>query len=110
MQLNNVDVVLTYNGEAFDRRVLNLRCQILDVPFNYFNKDKFPGIDGKEDVRLAKQQDLFHLKQLGRKWKLCYVANLMGFDNSHAHDALADVEMLRQIWFTLDPLIHPENW
>lgn len=109
MKINQVEAVLTYNGEAFDRRVLNRRCEILDVPYDFFNKDKFPGLDAKEDVKAAIKQNLFNLGQLGRKWKLSLVAAIMGFDNSQAHDALADVEMLRQVWFTLDPIIHPEN-
>lgn len=110
MKINQVEAVLTYNGEAFDRRVLNRRCDLLDVPYDFFNKDKFPGIDAKEDVKIAIKKDMFGLGQLGRKWKLSLVAAIMGFDNSQAHDALADVEMLRQVWYTLDPIIHPEDW
>lgn len=112
MATNEVDVVLTYNGEAFDRRVLNHRCELLGIHYDYFNKDKFPGIDGYYNcVKLAKDKNMFNLKdKLGRKWKLTLVAQILGFDTANAHDALADVFMLKNIWFYLDPLVHPEDW
>ena len=87
MKTNEVDVVLTYNGEAFDRRMLNKRCEILKINYDFFNKDK-----------------------LGRKWRLSLVAEILGFDNDGAHDALEDVLMLKNIWFYLDPMVHPEDW
>ena len=112
MSQQEVDVVLTSNGEAFDRRMLNTRCETLKVPFDYFNKDKFPGIDGYYDcIFLAKKQNLFGLKdKLGRKWRLSLVAEILGFDTENAHDALADVMMLKNIFFKVDPLVHPERW
>lgn len=112
MAQNEVDVVLTYNGEAFDRQILQHRCETLHIPFDYFNKEKFPGIDGYYDcVYLAKKQNLFGLKdKLGRKWKLVLVAEALGFSTENAHDALADVTMLKNIFFRLDPIVHPEKW
>lgn len=112
MAQQKVDVVLTYNGEAFDRPMLNERCKALHIPFDYFNKDKFPGIDGYYDcIYLAKKQNLFGLKdKLGRKWKLTLVAEVLGFSSENAHDALADVMMLKNIFFKVDPLIHPDKW
>ena len=101
MKQQNVDCVLTYNGEAFDRRMLNERCKVLKIPYDFFNKDKFPGIDGYYDcVQYAKKQNLFGLKdKLGRKWKLTLVAEALGFSSEGAHDALADVLMLKNIFF-----------
>ena len=112
MMNQEVDVVLTYNGEAFDRPMLNERCKHLDIPYDFFNKDKFPGIDGYYDcVFLAKKQNLYGLKDaLGRKWKLTLVAEHLGFSSVGAHDALADVLMLKNIFFLLDPQLHPEHW
>jgi len=112
MAQQKVDVVLTYNGEAFDRPMLNERCKTLHIPFNYFDKENFPGIDGYYDcIYLAKKQNLFGLKDaLGRKWKLTLVADILGFSTENAHDALADVMMLKNIFFKVDPIIHPDNW
>ena len=112
MMNQEVDVVLTYNGEAFDRPMLNERCKHLDIPYDFFNKDKFPGIDGYYDcVFLAKKQNMYGLKdKLGRKWKLTLVADALGFSTENAHDALADVLMLKNIFFLLDPQLHPEHW
>lgn len=112
MKQQEVDVVLTYNGEAFDRRMLNERCKTLKIPYDFFDKEKFPGIDGYYDcVQYAKKANLFGLKdKLGRKWKLTLVAEALGFSSAGAHDALADVMMLKNIFFYLDPIIHPDNW
>ena len=44
-----VDAVLTYNGEAFDRPMLNERCKKLKIDYDFFSKEKFPGIDGYYD-------------------------------------------------------------
>lgn len=109
---NEVDVILTYNGEAFDRPMLNKRLEVLKIPFDFFNKEKFPGIDGYYDcVKLAKDKNLFGLKDfLGRKWRLSLVAECLGISNEGAHDALEDVLMLKEIWFKLDPLVHPNDW
>ena len=112
MKNQEVDCILTYNGEAFDRRMLNERCKKLGIKYEYFEKEKFPGIDGYYDcVFLAKKQNLFGLKDaLGRKWKLTLVADILGFSSENAHDALADVMMLKNIFFKVDPLVHPERW
>ena len=112
MKQQEVDVVLTYNGEAFDRPMLNERCKVLKIPYNYFNKEIFPGIDGYYDcVAIAKKQNLFGLKdKLGRKWRLTLVAEALGFSSAGAHDALADVLMLKNIFFYVDPLVHPDRW
>ena len=107
----NVDLILTYNGEAFDRRVLNNRCEVLGVKTDYFNAQKFPGVDvHMHDVHPAKKQNLFGLKEIGRKWNLVLVSSILGFDTSNAHDAFADVKMTKQVFFKLDPIIHPESW
>ena len=112
MKNQEVDCILTYNGEAFDRRMLNERCKKLGIKYEYFEKEKFPGIDGYYDcIFLAKKQNLFGLKDaLGRKWKLTLVAEILGFSSENAHDALADVMMLKNIFFKVDPLVHPERW
>lgn len=110
MKQNEVDVVLTYNGEAFDRPMLQCRVNELKIPFDYFDKDKFPGFDAKELVFAAKKKGLFGLDELGRKWKLTLVAEKMGFNTEGAHDALVDVIMLKNVFFTLDPLINPDHW
>jgi len=112
MKQQEVDCVLTYNGEAFDRRMLNERCKVLKIPYDFFDKEKFPGIDGYYDcIQYAKKQNLFGLKdKLGRKWKLTLVAEALGFSSEGAHDALADVLMLKNIFFMVDPIIHPDNW
>lgn len=112
MKNHDVDMVLTYNGEAFDRRMLNCRCEKLNIKYDFFNKEKFPGVDGYYDcVQYAKKQNLWGLKdKLGRKWKLTLVADILGFSTENAHDALADVLMLKNIWFMVDPIVHPENW
>ena len=112
MESQQVDCVLTYNGEAFDRPMLNERCKKLNIPYHYFEKENFPGIDGYYDcIYEAKKQNLFGLRdKLGRKWKLTLVAEALGFSSEGAHDALADVLMLKNIFFTVDPIIHPDNW
>lgn len=106
-----VEAILTYNGEAFDRPLLNLRCQKLNIPVDWFDKTRFPGLDGAVDVRAAKKINLFGLKDsLGKGWKLSKTAEALGISAVGAHDALADVEMLRQVFFKLDPYINPTNW
>ena len=112
MKQQEVDCVLTYNGEAFDRRMLNARCEKLGIHYDYFNKEKFPGIDGYYDCILdAKRKNMWGLKdKLGRKWKLSLVAEILGFDTTGAHDALADVLMLKNVFFFADPQVHPERW
>ena len=112
MKNQEVDCILTYNGEAFDRRMLNERCKKLGIKYDYFEREKFPGIDGYYDcVQIAKKQNLWGLKdKLGRKWKLTLVAEILGFSSENAHDALADVMMLKNIFFMVDPIVHPERW
>lgn len=107
----HVDTILTYNGEAFDRRMLNKRCETLHINTDYFNIDKFPGVDVHvRSVEPAKKANLFGLKELGRKWKLTLVSEKLGLSTENAHDALADVRMTKLVFFTLDPLVHPEDW
>lgn len=111
MKQNEVDVVLTYNGEAFDRPMLNERCKALKIPFEYFEKGTFPGLDCKQLVMEAKKKDYMGLgTALGRKWKLTLVAEHLGYKTEGAHDALIDVEMLRLVFFRLDKALHPEHW
>ena len=112
LKQHNVDCVITYNGEAFDRPMLNERCKVLCIPYDFFNKDKFPGLDGYYDcVIKAKRANYKGLKDyLGRKWKLTLVAEFFGFSTENAHDALADVIMLKNIFFLLDPIFSPERW
>ena len=112
MRNQEVDCVLTYNGEAFDRRMLNERCKVLGIKYDYFDKSKFPGIDGYYDCVIdAKRQNLFGLKdKLGRKWRLSLVAEILGIDNDGAHDAMEDVIMLKKIFWKVDPLVHPSRW
>jgi len=112
MKNQEVDVVLTYNGEAFDRRMLNERCKVLGINYDYFNKEKFPGIDGYYDCIIdAKRMNLFGLKdKLGRKWRLSLVAEVLGINNEGAHDAMEDVMMLKDIFFKVDPIVHPQRW
>ena len=104
-------MILTYNGETFDRPMLNCRCETLHIDTDYFMKDDFPGVDvHRRTVEPAKKADLFGLKSLGRKWKLTLVAEKLNLSTKNAHDALADVEMTKNVFFILDPLIHPEDW
>lgn len=105
-----VDAILTYNGETFDRPMLNCRVNYFKLPIDYFDATKFPGIDAKTDVMAAKKRDLFGLKGLGRRWKLTLVAEQLGFSSENAHDAMADILMLKNVWMTLDPLINPSDW
>ena len=109
---HNVDCILTYNGEAFDRRMLDARCKTLGIPYHYFEKENFPGIDGYYDCVIdAKRQNYLGLgDKLGRKWKLSLVAQHLNINNEDAHDALADVLMLKDIFWMLDPKIHPQRW
>ena len=44
MKQQEVECVLTYNGDDFDRRMLYARCEKLGILYDYFNKEKFPGI------------------------------------------------------------------
>lgn len=112
LKTQEVDVVLTYNGEAFDRPLLNNRCEKLGVHFDFFNKSKFPGLDGYYNcVKLAKDRNLWGLKdKCGRKWNLGLVSDCLGVRREGAHDALVDVMMLKDIFFMVDPVVHPENW
>ena len=112
MKNQEVDCVLTYNGEAFDRPMLNQRCKVLNINYDFVNKEKFPGIDGYYDcIQYAKKQNLWGLKdKLGRKWKLTLVADALGFSTENAHDDFVDVVMLKNIFFYGDPIIHPDNW
>lgn len=112
LQSFNVDCVLTYNGEAFDRRMLQKRCEVLKISFNYFNQEIFPGIDGYYDCILdAKRQNYCGLKDaLGAKWRLSMVAEHFHIDSDGAHDALEDVIMLKKIFWLVDPKIHPSRW
>lgn len=109
---HEVDCILTYNGEAFDRRMLDARCKTLGIPYHYFEKENFPGIDGYYDCVIdAKRQNYLGLgDKLGRKWKLSLVAQYLNINNEDAHDALADVLMLKDIFWMLDPKIHPQRW
>lgn len=41
IKANETDVIITYNGEAFDRPMLNARCIKLGIPFKDFDKTFF---------------------------------------------------------------------
>lgn len=112
LKVNEIDCMLTYNGEVFDRPMLNMRCKTLGIPFNWFDTEVFPGIDGYYDcIYDAKKMNYLGLKDaLGRKWKLALVAEHLGISNENAHDALADVIMLKNIFWQVDPVIHPGRW
>lgn len=92
--------------------MLNARCELFGIHYDYFNKEKFPGIDGYYDCIIdAKRKNLWGLKdKLGRKWRLSLVAETLGIDSDGAHDALEDVIMLKKIFFFADPIVHPERW
>lgn len=112
MQNEEVDCILTYNGEAFDRRMLDTRCKKLGIPYHFFEKENFPGIDGYYDCVIdAKHSNYLGLgDKLGRKWRLSLVSEILGIDNEGAHDALEDVLMLKNVFWMLDPKIHPQRW
>ena len=111
MKDNEVDCILTYNGEVFDRPMLKKRCEYFNLPTDYFDKEKVRGLDGKDYVMQARKENLYGLKDaLGRGWKLSKVAEILGIDATGAHDALVDVELLRQVYMKLDQHYHPENW
>lgn len=106
-----VDAICTYNGNTFDLPMLELRCQKLDVDSRYFDRHSLPTYDIKDTVIPARQKNLFGLgDKLGRKWKLTLVSEILGISTEHAHDALADVYMAKEVFFKLDPYIHPEKW
>ena len=109
---NEIDCILTYNGETFDRPMLNMRCKTLGIPTDYFDKTKFVGIDGYYDcIKDAKTVNYKGLKDaLGRKWKLTLVAEHLGINSSGAHDAMVDILMLKDIFWMVDPVIHPSRW
>ena len=74
------------------------------------NVDKFEQV-WNNIKKYAKAQNLWGLKdKLGRKWRLTLVAEALGFSSENAHDALADVMMLKNIWFMVDPIVHPADW
>ena len=110
-----VDCIIGYNSEAFDCPMLNERCKALrlaDGEYFFGKENHIARFDGFKDcVAIARKQNMFNLKEvLGRRWKLTLVADALKINTVHAHDALRDVEILKEVRFTLDPLIHPENW
>ena len=113
---NQCDCFLTYNGRAFDIPMLNKRCQALHLDkIKIFDKDSekaLPHIDGYKDcVSPCIKNNVMGLKDhLGRKWKLTLVSEYLHLDTEHAHDAYVDCSLLRNVFFTLDPLVHPEDW
>lgn len=113
---NQCDCLVTYNGRVFDLPILNLRYGICRIDSkDYFNKESpnaLPHIDGYYDcVFLAKKKNLFGLKdKLGRKWKLTLVSENLNINPEGAHNALIDSTMLRSVFFTIDPYIHPLDW
>ena len=110
MDTMKVDIIVTYNGEAFDRPMLNKRVEVFKIDTPYFDKTRFPGIDCRDTVMWAKKANLYGLKDLGRRWKLTLVADKLGFSTEDAHDALADVRMLKDVFFCLDPQMYPTKW
>lgn len=116
IKAHDCDCLLTYNGKAFDIPMLNERCKVMHLDkikmFDKDSKERIPHIDGYRDcVYLAKKANLFGLKDaLGRRWKLTLVAEHLNIDNEGAHDAYVDVTMLKNIFFKVDPLIHPNDW
>lgn len=114
---SGVDVIITYNGKAFDVPMLNERCKVLPELnnihiFDKMSDERIPHIDGYYDcVYLAKKRNLRGLKdKLGRKWRLSLVSEFLNISNENAHDALADITMLKNIFFVLDPEVNPTNW
>lgn len=110
MDTMGVDEVITYNGEAFDRPMLNKRVSFFKINTPYFDKTRMSGVDCRDTVMKAKKNNLYNLKDLGRKWKLTLVADKLGFSTEDAHDALADVRMLKDVFFCLDPQVNPSRW
>lgn len=100
---NEVEVMIGYNSRIFDLAMLNARCEHFGIP-SLFDGEVITHYDGYYDrVKLAKDKNLFNLKTiLGRKWNLSAVAEVLEIDNSGAHDAFADVNMLREIWHKFD--------
>ncbi len=97
------DLLVGYNSKAFDLQMLNNRCNHFSIP-SIFDGFSIPHKDGYLDcVKIVKAKDRYNLKTLlGRKWNLAAVSEILGIDNSGAHDALADVKMLRDIWNKLN--------
>lgn len=102
---NEVDTFLTYNGRAFDLPMLNERCKKCGIDFDGFAGICYACLDGKDLVFEAKKKNLYNLQSLGRKWKLTLVAEKLGISTENAHDALADVRMLKEIYFKLKDAI-----
>lgn len=112
---NECDCLLTYNGLAFDVPMLNKRCHILKLDTEIFNKESeqaLPHIDGYRDcVYPCIKNNVMGLKDaLGRKWRLTLVSSYLHLDTENAHDAYVDSSLLRNVFFTLDPLVHPQDW
>lgn len=112
---NRCDCLLTYNGRAFDVPMLNKRCGILGIDTQIFNKESekaIPHIDGYRDcVAPCIKNNIDGLKDaLGRKWKLTLVSQHLHLNTEGAHDAYVDCSLLRNVFFYLDPLVHPMDW
>ena len=100
---NDVDVMIGYNSRIFDLAMLDARCKHFSLP-SIFDGEQITHYDGYYDrVKKAKDKNLFNLKTiLGRKWNLSAVSTALEIDCSGAHDAFADVNMLRLIWHKFD--------
>lgn len=114
---NQSDCLRTYNGRTFDLPMLTNRynvCGLGDIASKLFDKNSkaaLPHIDGKDTVAAAKKQNLFGIGTcLGRKWKLTLISELLNINTDKAHDALGDVTRLKDVFFALDPFVHPNDW
>lgn len=92
------DCLIGYNSNAFDFPMLNCRCDKFGIR-SIFDGSVYKLYDGYYDcVKIAKDKNMYNLKTLlGRKWNLGAVSEILGIKVENAHDALGDVEMLRQI-------------
>ena len=83
MKQQEVDCVLTYNGEAFDRRMLNARCEKLGIHYEEVLKLYLTDLNGKLDIlkpfydKLSLFDGLITSKGLAYKhleWKITHVS------------------------------------
>ena len=100
---NEVEVIIGYNSRIFDLAMLHARCEHFGIP-SIFDGEQILHYDGYYDrVKKAKDKNLFDLKtKLGRKWNLSAVSTALDISCEGAHDAFADVNMLRSIWHKFD--------
>lgn len=104
---NGTTVLVGYNSSSYDWPLLQHRCELLGIETKIFDQKTIRVIDVKNLVKDAKKRKLFHLDELGGKWKQTLVAEKLGLETEGAHDSLVDTVMLKGIFFKLEPALNP---